>query len=374
MRLSRREMLAGLALAPLIGFAPSIEAAGSVTTLPEPRLSPPLFARKTAFGAAVRPDQLMPGTQIEARIRRDCELIVPEYHGQWSAVEWVPGRPYHGNYDAIVEYAQVTGKSVRGHSLLWEQMTPDWARSALAETRDWQIVERHFHDLLPMYSGRIGEWVVVNEMIDTEDGDHDFRRTSFQRAFGNGYVARALRTARELDPAAKLMINDYSLSQDNPVDSARRSAMLRLVETLKREGVPLDSVGIQGHLELAKGPVADKELAIFLNDLADMGVEIAITELDVLEADRSLPLAERDRRVADTVAHYLDVVCDQPAVKSVVTWGLSDVHSWLQDKEAETKRALALARHDPIRLNRGLPYDSLMRPKPMLGAIAQKLA
>lgn len=326
------------------------------------------------FGTAVRPEQLVVGSAVEAHVRRDCALLVPEYHGQWSAVEWVAGQPYHGNYDAIVDYAQITGKSVRGHSLIWEQMTPDWARTAMIETGDWNVVRQHFATLLPRYSGRIGEWVVVNEMIDTEGGDGDFRRTTFQRAFGNEYVARALETARELDPTARLIINDYSLCQDNPVDAARRTAMLRLVESLKARGAPLDCVGLQGHLEIAKGAIPRSELAAFLEDLAAMGVEIAVTELDVLEDDRNDSVAKRDSAVAGIVEDYLDVVLANPAVTSVVTWGLSDAHSWLQDKDAATKTAQTCAPVDCHNLNRGLPYDGQFRPKPMQEVLRQALA
>lgn len=371
MLLSRRGMLSGLVAYPLIPALTRPVQAASVLTRP-PRASPP--SRKRLLGAAVRPDQLVPGTALESCIRRDCQVLVPEFHGQWSAVEWIRGKPYHGNYDAIVDYSRVTGKAIRGHSLLWEQMTPDWARHALRDTRDWSIIRRHFADLLIRYRGRIGEWVVVNEMLDTESGEGFLRRNSFQRAFGNEYVARSLELARELDPSAKLMINDYSLSQSNPVDAARRSAMLRLVERLKSRGIPLDSVGIQGHLELAKGPVARKEFAAFLTELAGMGVEIAITELDVLEEARDQPVASRDQRVADAVEQFLEVVCDQDAVKSIVTWGLRDSDSWLQDREHETKLAQSLRPVDCGRLNRGLPYDGHMRAKPMLRIIQRMVA
>lgn len=370
MLLSRRGMLTGLAACSIPALAGDAGAASLLTR----RATKPKEPRKRLFGAAVRPEQLVPGTDLERCIRRDCQLLVPEYHGQWSAVEWVPGRPYHGNYDAIVDYARATGKQVRGHSLLWEQMTPDWARRSLAEERDWSVIRRHFAGLLVRYSGLIGEWVVVNEMIDTEEGDGIFRRTSFQRAFGNDYVARSLELARELDPGASLMINDYSLSQDNPVDARRRSAMLSLVEQLKARGVPLDCVGIQGHLELSKGPVATRELEAFMHELAGMGVEIAVTELDVLEDVRDLPVAVRDRRVADMVEQFLEVTCDQPAVRSVVTWGLRDSDSWLQDKGDDTRIAKAAEPVDCARLNRGLPYDAHMRPKRMLGVIQRMVA
>ena len=314
------------------------------------------------FGAAVRPDQLTEEGPLLSAIRQ-CDLIVPEYHGQWSAVEWRKGEPWHGNYDAIVDFAHDHGQRVRGHSLIWEQMTPDWAREEMLDRRDWKTVERHFATLLPRYSGRIGEWIVVNEMIDTEEGDQGLRRTSFQRAYGKEYVARALETARMLDPRARLMINDYALCHDNQTEEDRRTALLHLVERLKGRGVPLDMVGIQGHLELQKGLISQQRFARFLRDLADMGVSLALTEVDVLEADRSLPLEQRDARVADAMAWLLDVAGQEPAMESIVTWGLSDRHSWLQERADATRLALAKSEPDAARLNRGLPFDAGMKPK-----------
>lgn len=369
MHLSRRDMLAALAVGPCaLAMPEKARATGLVgrSGLPAPR--------GRLLGTAIQPAQLILGTPLETSIRRDCQLLVPEFHGQWSAVEWVRGQPYHGNYDAIVAYARTTGKKVRGHALIWEQMTPDWARKEMTETRDWMTLKRHFATLLPRYRGKIGEWIVVNEMIDTEGGDHDLRRNSFQRAYGNDYVARALETARELDPDAKLMINDYSLYQDNPVDAARRTAMLRLVERLRNRGAPIDSVGMQGHIELAKGQIAQQEVADFIAKLAGMGVEIGITELDVLEADRNISVDRRDQEVADAVQSLLDVACDQPAVKSIVTWGLSDRDSWLQDREPKTKLAQGRSPVDVRQLNRGLPFDGDMRAKPMRLVLERMMA
>ncbi|MCC6828151.1 MAG: endo-1,4-beta-xylanase [Novosphingobium sp.] len=324
------------------------------------------------FGAAVRPEQLSGDSPLLSAIRK-CDILVPEYHGQWSAVEWRRGDPWYGNYDAIVAFAARHGQSVRGHSLIWEQMTPDWARQEMLEKRDWRTVRKHFASLLPRYSGKIDEWVVVNEMIDTEEGDRDMRRTSFQRAYGNDYVAHALETARIMDPKARLMINEYALYHDNPTDEKRRKALLRLVEKLKAKGVPLDMVGIQGHIELAKGPVPQKRLARFLRDLADTGVTLALTEVDVLESDRSLPLAERDGKVADAIASLLDVARDEPAMTSITTWGLSDRDSWLQERSATTQAALGAVPLDTTMLNRGLPFDGQMQPKRLRATLAAHL-
>lgn len=327
---------------------------------------------KTLFGAAVRPEQLVKNGPLLSAIRK-CDILVPEYHGQWSAVEWRQGDPWYGNYDAIADFAARHGQTVRGHSLIWEQMTPDWARAEMKEKRDWRTVQRHFGNLLPRYSGRIAEWVVVNEMIDTENGDHDMRRTSFQQAYGNSYVERALATARMMDPKARLMINEYALYHDNPTDEKRRRALLKLVESLKSRGVPLDMVGIQGHIELAKGGIPQKRLARFMRDLADTGVKLALTEVDVLESDRSLPVAERDARVADAITSLLDVARAEPAMTSITTWGLSDRDSWLQERSDITQAAAGILPVDTEKLNRGLPFDGNMAPKRLRSALAVRL-
>jgi endo-1,4-beta-xylanase len=368
---SRRGLLSVMAAAPM---TLAMASAGPAETVPHGLGDD--VARKPAarlFGAAVRPDQLVDDTPLRRAIR-GCQLLVPEYHGQWSAVEWRRGNPWYGNYDAICDFADQHGQQVRGHSLIWEQMTPGWARDEMLHGRDWATIERHFATLLPRYSGRIREWIVVNEMIDTEQGDRGFRRTHFQRAYGNDYVRRALETAHVLDPQARLMINDYSLLYDNPVDEARRVQMLRLVERTRVSGTPLHMVGIQGHLELRKGRISQPKTARFIAELAAMGVEVAITELDVLEDDLARPVAERDARVAQAAQDLMEVVADQRAVGSVVTWGLSDTQSWLQDRLPATKAAQACSPVDCGAMNRGLPFDGAMQPKPMHAALRRAVA
>ncbi|MEJ5976708.1 endo-1,4-beta-xylanase [Novosphingobium sp. PS1R-30] len=363
--IARRDILAGMTAMAFIPEGRGIAMSPSKAEL-----------KSTAvrLGTAVRPEQLVARDNLERTIRRDCSLLVPEYHGQWSAVEWNRGEPWYGNLDLITAFARKHDMMVRGHSLLWEQMTPQWARDEMTRDRSWSTVERHFASLLPRYRGKMREWIVVNEMIDTEDGHRGIRRNSMQRAYGNDYIRRALETAHVLDPDAKLMINEFSIEHDNPGDESRRNALLRLVEKLKTQGAPLHMVGIQGHLELAKGNIPQKRMSRFLSDLVSLEVEVAVTELDVLEDDRSLSLDERDRRVADLTASFLDVALDQPKMTSVVTWSMSDRHSWLQEKSPETEAAMADGVIDSAAINRGLPYDANLTPKPMNQVIQAAIA
>ena len=75
--------------------------------------------------------------------------------------------------------------------------------------------------------------------------------------------------------------------------------------------------------------------------------------------------AARDQKVADETRRYLETMLAFPQVRGVVTWGLSDRHSWLSEPP---QRQYADA--PP---NRGLPYDVDYRPKPMYHALSDAL-
>jgi endo-1,4-beta-xylanase len=311
------------------------------------------------FGAAVRFDQLARDKRLEAAVLAECGSLTPEIHMKWDALNPAPGRWTTRGADELAAFARHNGLRLRGHTLLWDQSTPAWAKGAMTESGDWSVAAAFIGDAVRRYDGDVAEWDVVNEPIDA-DG---LRRNVFHQAYGPDYIERALETARQASARPALLINDYGFDYDNPVEEGRRTAFLRLLERLRARGAPLDGVGIQAHLDLGKGPLKAGILRPFLSDIAGLGLSVAISELDVKEADLTLPLGERDRRVADEVRRYLDIVLQEPAVRGVTTWGLSDRDSWLQTP--------GTAGPD---MNRGLPYDADLRPKAMRDAIRARLA
>lgn len=312
------------------------------------------------YGAAIRSTQISDDAPLKRIVEDECGWIVPEIEMNWNFLQPAPGIWNFAGSDAIVRFGLENGKSVRGHMLIWEKSTPDWVRQRLLAPKaeggaDWGIVENHFATVLGRYAPYVPEWDVVNEAIDTEDGDNGLRRTSFQRAFGAGYVARALHSARAHAPDARLIVNEFSLEYANPVDRARRLALLKLLEGLRRDGAPIDGIGLQAHLDLDKGDLATVEIRDFLKEIRALGLTVTITELDVKEANLNLAVAERDRRIADHVRQYLETVLAEQPVSAVITWGISDRDSWLQ----------ASPPPDSAReLNRGLPFDAGLAPKP----------
>jgi endo-1,4-beta-xylanase len=354
----RRQFLIGAlvsGLAPAVGFAE-----------PEPVALRAAAARDGLFwGAAVQSTQIKSGTDFAALVVRECSAVTPEWEMKWSALEPHQGEHRYGHADAIVEFAKQHQLKIRGHALVWHRSMPKWARETIKQGSDWSVLASFITSTLGRYhDGSFIHWDVLNEVIEPRDGRPDgLRAGPYLNAFGPNYVRRALDLAHEHAPNVRLYINEYGLDYDGQVERDRRAALLRLIESLKKAGVPFHGIGIQGHLYgRGKSKFSQESLRRFLADVAAHGLKITITELDVPEADVSLPVEERDRRVAVEVTRYLDVVLDEPALEGIVTWGLSDRYSWLNAK----------LRGSGTR-NRGLPFDENLAPKPVTRAIVEAL-
>ncbi len=326
------------------------------------------------FGAAVRFSQLSEDRAYRDLISRECSSITPELELKWAAVEPARGALSLAAVDDIADFARAGGKRVYGHTLLWDESVPPWAVEPLL-AGDWEPLRLYIASVVPRLGDVVDFWDVVNEPIDTGHRDDGLRPNVFLRGFGPDYIARALETARLFQPGAKLMINEYGLEYALAVEDDRRYHFLRLLERLRAAGTPLDGIGLQAHLDLRKGHVDQDRIGAFLDTVAGLGLAVVVTELDVREADYTADPATRDRRVADEVRRYLDAVLARPGVLGVATWGLSDRYSWL----AVTPDDLAgygNAWRDGTGpgLNRGLPFDSDLRPKPMRDALVAALS
>lgn len=326
------------------------------------------------FGSAVRIDELNAEQDLRETVLRECLYLVPEFEMNWDQIEPTDGELDFRRVDNLAAFAMNYGKRVRGHSLLWHLAVPEWAVEALRERQDWSLIARYFGSVIPRYGDLIEQWEVVNEPIDTGHRADGLRESIFLAVFGPDYIKRALEQARVFAPRAKLLINDYGLEYDIPEERDRRYVLLKLLERLRRQGAPLDALGLQAHLDLRKGRISETQIASFLRSVGDLGLSFIVTELDVKEADYVAPVQQRDRLVADEVRRYLDVVLSQRGVLGVTTWGLSDRHSWLEITPEDYGRFPgAWTDGSGPGVNRGLPFDASMRPKPMYYAIRNAL-
>jgi endo-1,4-beta-xylanase len=322
------------------------------------------------FGAASRYQDLRSNPNLAAALVKDCALLVPEWELKWSAGSALL-RPSPDDFDFrkadwMANFAQTHQMLFQGHTLVWHLSLPHWFAKTVHAQNAEQILSQHIQRVVQHYRGRIHSWCVVNEAIayDPRQGRSDGLQESPWLAFlGPEYLDLSFRMAAQAAPRALLFYNDYGLDYDNPLDESKRRAVLKLLERLKAQGTPIHALGIQAHLRGEATDFNPRKLREFLKEVAGLGLKIMITELDV--NDLRLPANEntRDARVADVYESYLTTVLDEPAVISVITWGLSDRYTYLAE--------------DPSRIQgrdvRPLPLDRNLQAKPAWKAIARAL-
>ncbi len=267
--------------------------------------------------------------------------------------------------DPNLPFVLANGMAITGGHLVWHEGWPAWVAALSDQEALKAAIERHIQAMARRYGGKVYSWNAVNEALDPgEAGRPDgLRNTPALKTLGPGYIDFTFRAARAANVAPILVYNDYNMEMDKPQHEARRRALLRLLDGFRRDGTPVDAIGLQSHLRLDGSTFNESLYRAFLGEIADRGYKIMITELDVLDLDTPSDIAARDKAVADLYQRFLAVALDQPAVISVVTWGLSDRYTWLT-----ARRSASYARADGMP-SRPLPFDDWFLPKPAYYAL-----
>jgi hypothetical protein len=138
-------------------------------------------------------------------------------------------------------------------------------------------------------------------------------------------MANAFIWARQADPDALLIYNDYGIEMPGP----KTDAVFALVQQLMAAGAPIGAVGIQGHIN-TQSYTTEAGLRLVIQRFAALGLRVNISELDARTA-LVLPNDWAARMQAEKNAFQLvaGVCATEPACEAVTTWGLSDAHSWI---------------------------------------------
>ncbi|MFB6272022.1 MAG: endo-1,4-beta-xylanase, partial [Salinibacter sp.] len=273
-----------------------------------------------------------------------------------SKVEDWQGHVRLDHVAALVDWARSEGLSVKGHPLFWTvpKAVPDWLEDYDYETQK-KFVEVHIRRLVARFRGKMSTYDVINEPLWEPSLRHlpqrDWPHIEPIEEIVK-YVAPALRWAREEDPEAQLLINDYGLAQsprDGPpttddgteiTPGMQRKRYLQLARALMKEGAPPDALGLQCHIGGFHDPADQRS---FYDEMAAAGVPLHITEFGAypehLEEDR--PQEEIDQLYADYVEDYLTVAFAHPAVEAFFFWGfMGDAIAWDGERSGHELRPL----------------------------------
>jgi GH35 family endo-1,4-beta-xylanase/acetyl esterase/lipase len=252
--------------------------------------------------------------------------------------------------DQFVTFIKENGLELVGHCLVWakDDRTDDWMKrepdgTPVTRERLLARIKNHVATVVDRYASVATMWDVVNEALS--DGDEGFLRDSiYTRTCGIDFIETAFRTAREHDPDALLIYNDYNGHFPN-----KRKKLIKLLKELKQRGVPVDAYGMQGHFELGDNSL--DQLRQTFDELRELEIKVVVSELDIDVVKRGrwwaddgkyreelksydpykngLPRSIEQQQIDQYVALFRLFDEYQDIIARVTFWNLHDGQSWL---------------------------------------------
>ena len=233
-------------------------------------------ARGLHLGAAVAMNPLRNEPAYSETLRREFNMLVAE-----NAIKMDALRPSQTTYnftdaDALMAFAEQNGMAVRGHTLVWHSQLPGWLTRrelhARPDDRDHAHPHPDGHGPLPGPDRALGR------------GERGDRRTapasSAPTRSGTSASGPTTSPSPSSSPGRRIRPPSSTTTTTRRKGSGQKSdAVFNLVTSLRTQGVPVDGVGWQMHkvnpFRIQSQHVQNAQR------LAALGVEIAITEMDV---------------------------------------------------------------------------------------------
>jgi endo-1,4-beta-xylanase len=260
--------IAALLVVGLLGCAPK--------QIQEPALKD-AFEPFFYIGTALNADQILGIDSLSVDVvKRQFNSITAENIMKSEVIQPVEGQFDFTLADKFIEFGEKNNMYIVGHTLIWHSQAPDWFfvdSEGKPVTRD-VLIERmrtHIHTVVGRYKGRVHGWDVVNEAI-LNDGS--WRQSPFYTIIGPEYVKLAFQFAAEADPNARLYYNDYNMSFPG-----KRQGVIAMVKDLQSQGVKIDGVNMQGHVNLDRPDINEFENSIIA--FSELGVMVSISEFNI---------------------------------------------------------------------------------------------
>ena len=247
--------------------------------------------------------------------------------------------------DEMLKFAGENKIPVRGHVLVWHSQTPDWFFKENFDPNGAWVSKDKMTKRLENYIKTVMEtlkkdypdvefyaWDVVNEAAsdagtirDAGSNNEVNGQSAWVKVYGDqSYIPLAFEFAKKYAPAGcKLFYNDYNEYSPNKQAYIISDILKPLVEKNL-----IDGVGMQSHISMSY-PTIDLYKSA-MQQYADLGLEIQVTELDVSEKSNEyanqLALAQRYQ---DVFKMYKEMKDSGVNLSAVVLWGITDSTSWI---------------------------------------------
>jgi endo-1,4-beta-xylanase len=317
--------------------------------------------RELAETAGVRIGAAVSDVTLASDDRRYRELLGSEFNSvtaeramKWSSLHPEPDRWEWEAADALIDFAGCHDMEVRAHTVVWPHWgTPDYITTCTDPTMLRRHLRSHIEAVFEHWRGRVTRYDLVNEPLHWLEGR--MADQVWAANLGPDYLAEVLGIAHEIDPSVELWINETHVD----VVPDKHREFTRIITDLVDRGVPLHGVGLQGHQlypDFTPEPPSPEHLASVVATYADLGLEVAVTEMDVLAHPTRPDRLEVQARI---YGELVDAALSVDACREITFWGVSDARSWV-DEHFGPDRAPLL-------------FDHAGEPKPAYHAVAAAL-
>lgn len=290
--------------------------------------------------------------ELAALLTSEFNLLSIGNYMKWELIHPERERYDFAPADRVVRFAHENNMQIYAHVLVWENQLPDWLRQGnYTRQAMMDILCRHIKTVVGHYRGQVLAWDVVNEAF-AEDGS--MAPNLWLRTIGPEYIAMSFQWAHEADPNALLVYNDFAADGLN----AKSQAIYALAQGLLDMGIPLDGIGLQMHVWL-NGPPTQAELSANMQRLADLGLQVHITEMDVRTQYSTSTDPEKLAAQAQIYRQAMEACLAAPNCNIFSLWGLVDRITWISEVYGPDMPLL---------------FDHYSRPKPAYYAIMDALS
>ncbi len=216
-----------------------------------------------------------------------------------------------------LEFCEANNITAKGHCLIWnhDACKPDWMDyDSMNTTEKLTLFEDHIKEVLTMYKNKISYWDVVNEIAHRPFPEFETVELADQ----------LFRWAREADPSANLIFNDYALLGHD----FGYGPTARLLNKLNDRNTPYDVIGMQAH-SFENDWIPTYEMWRTLEGFSKLNKDIHITELFVPSVPVPITnswkkgLWSEDNQ-AEYIRRFYTLAFSHPSVKSISWWGFRD--------------------------------------------------
>lgn len=240
---------------------------------------------------------------------------------KWPHTERLKDTPDYEMADRFVQWCHANGITVKGHCLIWgyeRNGFPKWLAELPSEEVREQARQR-VTEAASRYRGKIRFWDVVNEPLHCH---------WFEGNWGPDYAAEAFILARQADPDAILVLNEFGNQWDGQAER-----FVRYAAALEAKGAKIDVLGEQAH-DHPRVP-SPSQLLEMLDTLASTGKDVHLTEItmpsDGAEVQSDFVKGKWTPEFQGRYyRYYCTVAFSHPAVKALTLWALWDGSTWLK--------------------------------------------